>query len=265
MRENLNMEIDVLAQLLGRFMRPGVPKYLALRDAFVHAVASGQAPSGARVPNEQELAAVLPLSLGTVQRALRQLVVERIIHRRPGMGSFVSARNSGSEMAHPFHCRFVDDSGAAYLPVFPEVLSRHSNAESGPWQKHLRCDTALEVVRRIRIGQEFYVFSRFFIDPKRTPEFASMPVKKLATENFKEVIFRTSGQSIHRVDCFMRQESVSAEIAAAIAVGARTKCTTIRALAFLGESDPIYYQQIFVPPTTRELHIVSDSREPGFE
>jgi hypothetical protein len=54
-----------LLQLLGRFNRPGLPKYMALHDAVLHAVASGQLAPGTRMPNEQELAEVLPLSLGT--------------------------------------------------------------------------------------------------------------------------------------------------------------------------------------------------------
>jgi DNA-binding GntR family transcriptional regulator len=65
--------------MLGRFQRDGLPKYTALRDAIVSAVAGGQLAPGDRVPNEQELAAALPISLGTIQRALRQLVEEGVI------------------------------------------------------------------------------------------------------------------------------------------------------------------------------------------
>ena len=109
------MNATDLSHLLERFSRPGVPKYTALHDAMLHAVSSGQAAPGARVPNEQELAQVLPLSLGTIQRALRQLVDERVIHRRPGLGSFVADRRGGAEMERPFHCRFVRRLGQGLL------------------------------------------------------------------------------------------------------------------------------------------------------
>ena len=46
---------------MDRFLRPGLPKYVALRDAVVHAVTSGNWPPGARLPNESDLAAALPL------------------------------------------------------------------------------------------------------------------------------------------------------------------------------------------------------------
>ena len=126
------MNATDLSQLLERFSRPGLPKYTALHDAVLHAVASGQVKPGTRMPNEQDLAQVLPLSLGTIQRALRQLVDERVIQRRPGQGSFISDRGGDGQMEHPFHCRFVDDSGQGYLPVFPEVLSREKVGGPGP-------------------------------------------------------------------------------------------------------------------------------------
>src|SRR5690606_332861 len=59
-----------LARRLDRHSRPGVPKYLAMRDAVVAAVTAGEWPAGTRLPTETEWTRLLPLSLGTVQRAL---------------------------------------------------------------------------------------------------------------------------------------------------------------------------------------------------
>lgn len=253
-----------IARLLERFSRAGLPKYTALHDAVLHAVASGQFKPGTRMPNEQELAQVLPLSLGTVQRALRQLVEERVITRRPGHGSFIADRNSGGQMEHPFHCRFLDDSGTAYLPVFPEVLSREKATGAGPWTRHLACTEAVRIIRSIRIGSEFSVHSEFVIDPARLPIFTKMSLRQLGGENFKQVIFRACGQAIHKVDLFMRQEVPPRDVGKLLDMPTGQLCSSLRAHAFLGETDPIYYQKIFTPPTQRELHIVSDSRTPGY-
>ena len=262
--ENPAVDAAELSQLLQRFSRPGVPKYTALRDAVLHAVASGIVVPGARMPNEQELAQVLPVSLGTIQRALRQLVDERVIHRRPGQGSFIANPAGSGQLEHPFHCRFVDDSGKGYLPVFPEVVSRDTVAGPAPWSTHLRCREAVRIVRRVRIGDEFFVHTSFWVDSKRLPVFATAPASELASENFKHVIFRTLGQAIHRIDMFTRQEAPPREVAALLGTPARQMCTSMRVHAFLGENDPIYYQHIFSPPTQRELHIVTDSRAAGF-
>lgn len=253
-----------LSRLLERFSRPGVPKYAALRDAVVHAVANGRYVPGDRVPNEQELAAVLPISLGTIQRGLRQLVEEGVVQRRHGQGSFIAGRTGDAEMSQPFHCRFVDDSGAAYLPVFPEATGRRALKPPGEWATVLSAKDGLEITRCIRIGAEFDVHSSFVVDPSRLPVFASLPLRKLKGENFKDVIFRACGQTIQRVDIFLRQGSAPPAVAETIGIGPNDSCMSLRAVAFLGETDPIYYQEIFIPPTDRELHIMSDSRATGF-
>lgn len=253
-----------LARALDRHSRPGVPKYTALRDAVVHSVASGKFVPGDRVPNEQELAGLLPISLGTIQRALRQLADEGVIQRRQGQGSFIAGRGVGAEMSQPFHCRFVDDSGGGYLPVFPETLSRRATRGTGEWAEVLGTQQGLEIIRRIRIGTEFDVHSTFVVDPVRLPVFSTLPLKKLNGENFKEIIFRASGQAIQKVDLFMRQQAPPPEVARALKVDIRQVCLSIRAIAYLGDVDPVYYQQIFIPPNSHELHVVADSRAPGF-
>jgi GntR family transcriptional regulator len=259
------MTLDELARLLDRFSRPGVPKYTALRDAVVHAVASGKFVPGDRVPNEQELAGSLPMSLGTIQRALRQLVEEGVILRRQGQGSFIAGKSEDGEMAHPFHCRFVDDSGHGYLPVFPEALERHTITAPGEWSRTLGVAQGLEITRCIRISDEFSVSSSFVVDPARLPVFGKLPLRKLSGENFKDVIFRACGQAIQKIDIFMRQQTPPPNVAKLIGIGSQQPCMALRAVAYLGEADPIYYQQIFIPPTQRELHIVSDSRAVGFK
>jgi GntR family transcriptional regulator len=253
-----------LSRLLDHHSRPGVSKYIALRDAVVGAVASGKLIPGERVPNEQELADTLPISLGTIQRALRQLVDEGVVQRRQGQGSFITGRRTEGEMAQPFHCRFLDDARNGYLPVFPETLSRRATREPGEWSKWLGVEQGLEITRRIRIGTEFDVYSIFVVDPMRLPVFGSLPLRKLNGENFKDIIFRACGQAIQKVDLFMRQQSPPEAIAKSLALKPLQLCIALRAVAFLDNGDPVYYQQIFIPPNERELHVVSDSRAPGY-
>lgn len=255
--------LEEVSRLLERFSRPGVPKYTALRDAVVHAVASGRFAPGDRLPNEQELAGALPISLGTIQRALRQLVEEGVLQRRHGQGSFITGRTQDGEMSHPFHCRFVDDTGSGYLKVYPQATGRRKLGASGEWAHVLHAVEGIEIIRRIKIDTEFSVFSSFVVDARRLPVFAEMPLKKLNGENFKEVIFRASGQMIQRVDLFLRQRAAPGDVAEIIGVQSGAICMSLRAVAFLSEGDPIYFQQIYIPPNERELHIISDGRAAG--
>lgn len=253
-----------LRRRLDRHTRPGVPKYVAMRDAVVAAIATGEWPAGARLPTETEWAAELPLSLGTIQRALRMLVDDGVIVRRQGHGTFVAEHSLG-RMHAPLHCRFIDDSGRAYLPVYPEITARYDVSTPGPWSHHLGTAELLCIERVLRIGEEFSVFSRFYADPQRLPAFATLPTKKLSGENFKEIILRESGQPIGRMAQFLTLVRLPAEIADAIGTRRGTAGQRLDVRAFVGRDSPIYYQELFIPPNPRTLHLASDGRDPGLE
>lgn len=251
---------DVVASRLERFARPGVPKYLALRDAIVNAVTTRSLPPGTRIPNEAELAAGLPLSLGTIQRALRLLVDDGVIVRRQGQGTFVTGEETG-RMHGPLHCRFVDDTGEAYLPVFPQVIRRLEEPREGPWTAHLRSARTMCIERTIGIAREFRVFSRFWFDPDRLPGFATAPTRKLDGANFKDVIWRECGEPIGRIQQFLSTAKADAPVAGRLGVARGTALTRLEVFAYLGPSSPVYYQELLIPPNDRRLHLAATGRD----
>jgi DNA-binding GntR family transcriptional regulator len=251
-----------LRRRLERFTRPGVPKYVALRDALADAIASGDWPERARLPTESEYAAALPLSLGTIQRALRALADEGLITRQQGQGSFVAA-NGAARMHAPLHCRFVNDAGDGYLPVYPEVLARYAEAREGPWSRHLGSASILCIERALRIGEEFRVFSRFWCDPVRLPSLAALPFRKLSGENFKDVVWRDTRQLVGRISTFLSTVALPAEACRAIGARRGARGQRLEISAFVGRDQPIYYQELYIPPNRRRLHLAADGRESG--
>lgn len=74
---------------------PGPPveplrQYERVKHYIVDRVMSGEWPPGHRVPTEQELVSILGVSRMTVHRALRELMVEGLVRRKPGAGTHVS-------------------------------------------------------------------------------------------------------------------------------------------------------------------------------
>ncbi|MCD0504650.1 GntR family transcriptional regulator [Bordetella petrii] len=250
-----------LRRRLERFVRPGMPKYVALHDAIAAAVATGDWAPGLRLPTEMEWAQELPLSLGTIQRALRMLVEEGIIMRQQGSGTFVADRGDGS-MHAPLHCRFVDDDGTGYLPVYPKIVDRYA-APDGQWTQHLRCMQALCIERVLSIGNEFSVYSRFYVDADRLPAFRDLPLKKLATLNFKELILRETSQPIGRIDQYLSVNKFEAPVCRSLGVRAGTVGQQLTIQAYVGRNSPIYYQVLAIPANNRVLHLISDGREQG--
>lgn len=242
---------------LARYTRPGIPKYVALRDAIVASVTAGMWPGGTRLPAESEWAALMPLSLGTIQRALRMVAEEGLIVRRPGHGSYVAERDS-TEMRSPLHCRFLDDAGTGYLPVYSRVVARKELNAGGAWTALLGASPVLRIDRVLDINKEFAVFSQFYVDPRRMPAFARLPIRKLSGENFKEIIWQESHQSVNRVDQHLSSVAFPAEVAKAIGLKRGTHGSLLEVRAYLNGDSPIYYQELYIPPNNRRLHLAGE-------
>ena len=60
----------------------GTPKHVSLYAGLVHAIESGRLKPGQKLPTETELADALPLSVGTIQRAMGSLVGDGLVLRR---------------------------------------------------------------------------------------------------------------------------------------------------------------------------------------
>jgi GntR family transcriptional regulator len=253
-----------LAPRLGRFARQGVPKYIALRDAIVDAVTSGDWRPGTRLPAESEWTGALSLSLGTIQRALRLLAEDGVIVRRPKHGTFVAERSVG-RMRAPLHCRFVDDSGKGYLPVYPKVTARYPVAADGPWSSHLGTPKLVCIERILRIGREFKVFSRFYFDPQRLAALAALTPRRLSGENFKDIILRETGQPIGRISQLLSRAEIPRGICRAIGVKPGTEGELLEVVGFAGREHPIYYQELYIPPNRRRLHLAADGKDEGLE
>ena len=69
---------------------PASPKYAQLYEQILRTIEGDDWNPGDRLPPDSEFARVLPVSLGTVQRALNLLAGDGVIAPRHGHGTFVS-------------------------------------------------------------------------------------------------------------------------------------------------------------------------------
>ncbi|WP_241229462.1 histidine utilization repressor [Sphingomonas sp. S-NIH.Pt1_0416] len=66
------------------------PRYAVIKEYLLGAIRSGELAPGDRLQSESELVTKFSVSRMTANRALRELQNEGIIHRMPGVGSFVA-------------------------------------------------------------------------------------------------------------------------------------------------------------------------------
>ena len=235
------------------------PKHVRLAEALSRAVTEGVVGEGDKLPSESELTRMTPFSLGTVQKALKNLMADGLVARKPGVGTIV--RRFRHSMTQPLHCRF-SHNGGAFLKVYPAILSRSRICEKGRWNDVLGENASiLRIVRRIMIGDFFPVITRFYVDAERYPLFAKQSARKLEAQNFKMLMAEQNGGPITRVENQLSFRPAPDELATHLDVAPGEVLLQIKAIAKTGSGQTLYYQEIFIPQNDLELSI--DSRLDG--
>jgi len=238
----------------------GSPKHVSLYQGFVEAIELGALKPGQRIPTETELAEALPVSIGTIQRALGSLVNDGLIVRRRGAGSFVAQRQELLEQ--PLHCRFLGPDG--FLPVYAELISRKFIAERGPWSLPLQQagQNIVRIDRRISINREFNVLSRIYLNLLRFPLFMAFEPHELATSNIKRLLTKHYRVSIAHIEQSMQPEQFPASVRKLMAQPATPGGVRLDLLAMEANGDAAMYQELYVPINPYRL-VVSDKFSTG--
>ncbi len=238
---------------------PGVTKYARLRNALLKAIENGHWMPGEKLPTELDLTKTTPFGLGTVQRALRELAEEGIIVRHQGHGSFVTAPKR--PLIQPWHCRFLNDGGTEFLPVFPKILSRARIREYGPWSVFLEQDgdNIIRIDRKISINHEFSVLSRFYANADKFRILLEKSLPELENANLKLLLNLKFNLPITIVSQNLRMIEFPPVVCRELSIKKATSGLYIEAIASAGRTVHMYYQELFIPPNNRTLRIVENS------
>ena len=257
----IDAESTALASALQRY-RPkgaGIAKYVQLRQALLGAIEDGLWKPSQKLPTEAQLAAATPFSLGTVQSAYRSLVEHGVVVRIQGSGTFVA--EGRHRMDAPWHCRFLDDKGTGYLPVYTKVLTRELTGERGPWSDYLgqNSDRAVRdlvrIDRKIGINDEFDVYSKFLVRADRFGAFMKKPLRELEGMNFKMLLSHEFGTPVTRLSQTLSVREAPAAVRKVLALEPPSIVTVLDIAAATSGGEPVYYQELYIPPNPRRLYV----------
>lgn len=256
----MNDTATIASELLEKYAPrevPGVAKYAQLRETLVAAIRSGHWKPGSQLPPERELTRMTGFSLGTVQRALRDLAEAGVLVRSQGSGTYV-AEGRGS-IDEPLHLRFMGREGEpTFLPLYPKVLARKRIEERGPWSEWLR-QTGADIVRisrRISVNGEFDLFNRFYFNAGTFPGIASAALSTLDGANLKQMLANEIRMPV--TDVRQRVSFVKSPEEAAAAAGVKTGTRgMLLESAAMGGREPLYFLESFIPPNDRRLDVSS--------
>ena len=249
-----DIPVNALARLL-RAGRSGVdhPKYLQVIDAFTEAIRRGDFKPGDRIPAESALCAQLPVSLGTLQKALGKLAETGLVVRNRRTGTFVADRRSQASEAWVYRFRDVR-TGELQMP-FVRVLGVAEDRTRGPWRDLLGADRYIRVDRLLWIKDDPPAFTRVYFAYEHGRVLLDSPIEELHGSSAHRVMvdyFNLPTLRIeHRISC----RKLSREACERLQVAEGTMGTVWEVSDFSFDDRAILFQRLEMPPGHRPLEI----------
>lgn len=233
---------------------PRVPKYVLLSDSIAGAVDAGDLKPGDQLPGEHDLAAALPASLGTIQKALGRLVDQGVIIRRHGSGTFIADQ---SEQLHDlWHFRFRGDDGHSLLPVYSTVQSIKEVSEQGDWSEFLGdAPSFICIEREIDVNGEFSCLGRLYLKAKPFQKLLKVQKSDLDNINIRALLRNDYGVSTARIEEQVGAELLTSDVSKTLNLPAQATGLVCHILGYGFRDAPVSYQLVYLPPNARRLEI----------
>lgn len=247
---------DLIASIVAPRADMGRPKYLRLVDAFAECVLTGRFKPGQRVPTETALARQLPVSVGTIQKALGKLASDGLVVRHRKTGTFIAERRS--QVNEVFVYRFKDpETGRTMLP-FVRTLAVERDHNNGPWRDVLGISKAVRVDRLVWFDQQPPAFSSVYFTFEHGREFLEIPLEDLhGLSVHRRLIERFNLPTIrmeHKVSC----RGLDARACDHLMLADKTAGLVWDIVDFSIGDAPLLFQRYQLPPGHRPIEIVEN-------
>jgi GntR family transcriptional regulator len=232
------------------------PQYRRVRIALTRQLAAGDWKPGEAIPSETALARRFGVSIGTVRKAVDELVAGSILVRQQGRGTFVASHTDDHTLFHFFNIARKD--GTRELPVHDLLAFRKDKADAEEAQRlglgrgtpTLRMQNALKLGGRPVIFDDIVVPAALF-------------------RGLNETIYRSRDSTIYalyqaryRINVIRISERLSAAIppvsvASVLELRPHQPAQVIRRVAYTYNDTPVEYRVSWLD--SREHEYLSDA------
>lgn len=149
------------------------PRYVQIVESLVRRLAGKEWKAGDLLPGEGWLAEEYGVSLGTMRKAIDQMVGQNLLIRRQGKGTYVATHDWNRAVFHYF--RLVGDDGVRDLPS-ARVERREKGIATETEAKRLDLKVGAKVLRVLRVrsfGERPIIVERLVLPVARLPNFTA--------------------------------------------------------------------------------------------
>jgi len=219
----------------------GMPLYRVVKRSLLRAIEAGECMPGETLPSEAELAAALGVSIGTLRKAVDELVAEHLLVRRQGRGTFVATHSTDRFLFQFFHVERND--GLREPPEVDLVSFERLRCDEEPAQAlGLRAgDPVIQFENRLRLQGRAVVYDRITLS---SVLFKGLTEKRLADRPGTIYQFYQSDFGITVLRAHERARALAADRSAArvLGVAAGAPVMQVRRSALTFGDRPVEYR-----------------------
>lgn len=217
------------------------PLYRLVKERILESLAVGEWVSSQVLPSQAQLCTRYNVSVGTLRKAVDELVNERILLRKAGLGTFIAPHDEERLLFHFFN--IVGRDGTRKLPV-SELQSFTRITASGEVARHLalaRTAPAFRIENLRKIDGEPALYDTINIPCAR---FAGLTKEKFAgrEETIYDLYLTTYGINIIRTIETIGTALCPATIAKSLQLTPRYPVLEITRIALTYNDEPIEYR-----------------------
>lgn len=233
------------------------PKYQQVCETLLSMIDTGDLKPGDRVPTETSLTGSLPVSLGTVQKALNSLTERGILRRLQGSGTYVA--DNQISLDDIWHFRFIDNEKDHILPLSTKVLDIKRTTESGPWINFLGKENFyLRITREICVNREFCVISQFYLSGKQFKDLLTCKPADLEGTLLRDMIRERFGKLTDQIREQVAAQTFPDDVCNWLDLPVQSIGLICHIMAYSPLQNPLSFQKLFVPANvslleTREI------------
>ncbi len=243
------------------------PKYLRLSEVVLDAIESGEFKPGSQIPGERNLSAVLPLSLGTIQKAMSDLVDQGVLVRRAGKGTFVSGtvdvvNDQKVENRDLIHFRFRAEAGGPLLPVYLQVesieeVNRRRNGARQPWERfHDGTGSFVRIDRILTVSNLFKGFCRFYLPIEHYGSLLDRSHEELSGVTLREFLNKTFNMPTLRFEHEIMTEKLPGNACRRLGLEKGAYGTVWHIFGRTYRNAPASYQLVYLPAGHRPIELL---------
>lgn len=219
----------------------GAPLYKETRRQLLDALSGGEWKPGEAIPAERRLSERFGISIGTLRRAIDELVAENILIRQQGRGTFVATHTRDRLLFHFFHV--VPESGAKAYPDVQLLSFARGRADRTAAEKLAIAQGApvLRIRNRLQLGGAPIIVDDITLPADRFAgltevQFRDRPstIYNLYQQAFRISVVRTSER--------LRATLADAGLAALLAIAPGAPLLQIRRVAQAYDDAPVEYR-----------------------